>query len=415
MNGNRRSYRRKKRSPSKSDTKLDHQSDVAIILGVIDVDKLAILESCTVGFCNNAQSIRELAISFRDASCSDFNVMRISGSMVLLMFESAEIRTKILNEKSLNPWLDNVMVWHPSLQIMTRRIWLSIRGISIHAWSEATFRNIATRWRILVDIDQDSLAPSSFETCRIQIETDWNSYIDEKFNLVVDSVLFMIQVMAIEEATGPKCECCCAIDVASEGNLSYSSKALEGELDTICKMGKINDTVVADSIDTLEGFVAEKLTQDRPKFNLDRMWLENRKDDTRILDLSVSTIPNKEGQDNRMEIVGIQNDIMYAEGHDNQFEIADIHNDILNVKGQDNRMEIADISNDILYAEGQDNQFDILNDENQSNSLGVFATQSDACELISRTGLRFKVPRNGDEAEIVNDIAGMLEGQDRPL
>ncbi|KAK8676308.1 hypothetical protein V6N13_034359 [Hibiscus sabdariffa] len=34
MNGNRRFYRRKKRSPSKSDTKLDHQSDVAIILGV---------------------------------------------------------------------------------------------------------------------------------------------------------------------------------------------------------------------------------------------------------------------------------------------------------------------------------------------------------------------------------------------
>ncbi|KAK9006962.1 hypothetical protein V6N11_019292 [Hibiscus sabdariffa] len=288
--------------------------------GVIDADKLTILESCALGFCKNVQSIRELAISFCDAGCSDFKIM---------------------------------LVWHPSLQIMTRRIWLSIRGILIHAWSEATFRNITPRWGILVEIDQDSLAPSSFETCCIQIETDWNSHIDEKFNLEVDSVLFPIQVMVVEEAIGPKCECCCGIDVVSQGNLSHSSKALEGELDTICKIGKVNDTVVADSIDTLEGSVAEKPTQDRPKFNLDRIWLENRQDDARILDLSVSTIPDEEvGLIICLEGLLANFDVMTVEGQGNWIENADIHKGIMNAEGQDNRMEIAYILNDIMYVEG---------------------------------------------------------------
>ncbi|KAK8488191.1 hypothetical protein V6N12_044875 [Hibiscus sabdariffa] len=278
--------------------------------GVIDADKLTILESCALGFCKNVQSIRELAISFCDAGCSDF-------------------------------------------KIMTRRIWLSIRGILIHAWSEATFRNITPRWGILVEIDQDSLAPSSFETCCIQIETDWNSHIDEKFNLEVDSVLFPIQVMVVEEAIGPKCECCCGIDVVSQGNLSHSSKALEGELDTICKIGKVNDTVVADSIDTLEGSVAEKPTQDRPKFNLDRIWLENRQDDARILDLSVSTIPDEEvGLIICLEGLLANFDVMTVEGQGNWIENADIHKGIMNAEGQDNRMEIAYILNDIMYVEG---------------------------------------------------------------
>ncbi|KAK9002979.1 hypothetical protein V6N11_060553 [Hibiscus sabdariffa] len=217
---------------TKIDPITDLHSDAAVIASVIDPEKSAILESCAVGYCKSLKSIRELAISFRDAGCSGFKIMRISGSLVLLMFESPETRTKILEEKSLDQWLENVMVWQPTLQITTRRIWLSIQGIPIHAWPENTFRSIAAKWGVLVEIDQDIVAPSSFETCRIQIETDWNSHNDENFHLEVKSIFFPIRVVVMEEAIGPKCECC-GIDMESERNMTPASTASDAS-----KIGK---------------------------------------------------------------------------------------------------------------------------------------------------------------------------------
>ncbi|KAK8628350.1 hypothetical protein V6N13_064059 [Hibiscus sabdariffa] len=84
----------------------------------------------------------------------------------------------------------------------------------------------------------------------------------------------------------------------------------------------------------------------------------------------------------------------------------------MNVEGQDNRMTIDDISNNIMYAEGHDNRFDILNDVNQSNRLEVVATQTDACELIAWIGLRSEVPRAG-KAHIIDYLGELRKGKGR--
>ncbi|KAK8582678.1 hypothetical protein V6N13_069450 [Hibiscus sabdariffa] len=92
----------------------------------------------------------------------------------------------------------------------------SISGLPIHLWLEETFSRVAKKWGDLVNIEIETLSPSSFERARIQVETDWTFHIDEIIDVRVDDVIFQVRITQIEEAFGPKCGCCCEVIVDSD-------------------------------------------------------------------------------------------------------------------------------------------------------------------------------------------------------
>ncbi|KAK8650206.1 hypothetical protein V6N13_139852 [Hibiscus sabdariffa] len=98
------------------------------------------------------------------------------------MFEDLSLKLKTLENGVLAPWLDNVMNWSPQLRTPTIRTWLKVFGVPSHVWSEDTFRNIVGKCGTLIQLDQDMIAPSSFERGRLQIEIDWQLPIDESLS-----------------------------------------------------------------------------------------------------------------------------------------------------------------------------------------------------------------------------------------
>ncbi|KAL4295366.1 hypothetical protein GQ457_12G017090 [Hibiscus cannabinus] len=142
--------------------------------GVIDEEKMEILRFCAVGFYRKPYLLLDLAREFRSACLEGFTVMRMAGSVVLLMFADAEKRRSVIENGCLDPWLENLMDWSPEFRLPNRRVWLSVWGVPIHAWSTETFKNIAGLWGELVQVDVETLVPSTFERCRFQVETDWN-------------------------------------------------------------------------------------------------------------------------------------------------------------------------------------------------------------------------------------------------
>ncbi|KAK9018541.1 hypothetical protein V6N11_001513 [Hibiscus sabdariffa] len=133
------------------------------------------------------------------------------------MFVDMSMRKKVLDEHQLDKWLENVIEWSPTMSIPNRRVWLSACGIPIHAWSKGTFKNITTIWGDLVQVDPRTLAPSSFERSRFQVEKDWVTQIDEHIDLQIEDKVFPIRVVEMEKVIGLKCDCCCGIDVGSTG------------------------------------------------------------------------------------------------------------------------------------------------------------------------------------------------------
>ncbi|KAL4324936.1 hypothetical protein GQ457_11G028430 [Hibiscus cannabinus] len=149
------------------------------VIGEVEEEKLEILRFCAVGYCRRQCSVLDLAKEFRAAGLEGFTVMRVSGSLVLLIFLNEEQRRSILDKDVLQQWLKNVMEWSPGLQLPNRRVWVSAWGIPMHAWSEATFKRIAALWGDLVSVDSGTLAPVSFERAHFLIETDRFAHIDE--------------------------------------------------------------------------------------------------------------------------------------------------------------------------------------------------------------------------------------------
>ncbi|KAK8583593.1 hypothetical protein V6N12_067857 [Hibiscus sabdariffa] len=58
---------------------------------------------------------------------------------------SLEERKRTIESKVLDTWLENVMDWSPTIAMPNRRVWVSVCGIPIHAWSAGTFKNLAER------------------------------------------------------------------------------------------------------------------------------------------------------------------------------------------------------------------------------------------------------------------------------
>ncbi|KAL4303595.1 hypothetical protein GQ457_10G012610 [Hibiscus cannabinus] len=76
-----------------------------------------------------------------------------------------------------------VGIWIPMMPIPNRRTWLLVSGKLVHAWSEKKFDNIARLWGEHAKVDIETLAQSSFERARFQIETNWIFHIDEELDL----------------------------------------------------------------------------------------------------------------------------------------------------------------------------------------------------------------------------------------
>ncbi|KAK8485598.1 hypothetical protein V6N11_013626 [Hibiscus sabdariffa] len=66
------------------------------IEGMIDNDKIEILNVCAIGFCRRPFKVAELANKFHLAGLQGFRVMRIAGSLMLLMFEDDTMRQNVL-------------------------------------------------------------------------------------------------------------------------------------------------------------------------------------------------------------------------------------------------------------------------------------------------------------------------------
>ncbi|KAK8583595.1 hypothetical protein V6N12_067859 [Hibiscus sabdariffa] len=81
----------------------------------------------------------------QDKEVGTVELMCVAGSLVLLIFKSLEERKKTIESKVLDTWLENVMDWSPTIAMPNRRVWVSVCGIPIHAWSVGTFKNLAER------------------------------------------------------------------------------------------------------------------------------------------------------------------------------------------------------------------------------------------------------------------------------
>ncbi|KAK8574458.1 hypothetical protein V6N12_062151 [Hibiscus sabdariffa] len=88
---------------------------------MIDVVKIAILKNCALGFSRRPYRIAELEDKFRKAGLNGFSIMRVTGSMIILMFDDEDKRKEVLAAGVLDEWIENLGTWIPSMPILNRQ------------------------------------------------------------------------------------------------------------------------------------------------------------------------------------------------------------------------------------------------------------------------------------------------------
>ncbi|KAK8556210.1 hypothetical protein V6N12_002621 [Hibiscus sabdariffa] len=102
------------------------------------------------------------------------------------------------HEEALGKWFSEVRVWVKELSVHYRRAWVACHRVSIHAWSEGKFGNIAALWGDIISIDERTLKPTSFYRAYFQILTTFPERIIETVELVIGSKVFKVFVSEIE-------------------------------------------------------------------------------------------------------------------------------------------------------------------------------------------------------------------------
>ncbi|KAK8708726.1 hypothetical protein V6N13_059763 [Hibiscus sabdariffa] len=87
--------------------------------------------------------------------------MRISGSMILLLFGNDEVRSETLQKSDLSRWFSRVELWAPEFEVENRWAWLEVGRILIETKLQPQFNDI-------VEVE----VPGCVYSVRV-VETDW--------------------------------------------------------------------------------------------------------------------------------------------------------------------------------------------------------------------------------------------------
>ncbi|KAL4284228.1 hypothetical protein GQ457_16G017560 [Hibiscus cannabinus] len=176
------------------------------VYGEVDDVKMQVLRTCAVRWCRQPLSITRLADEMQSDGLRGIELMWITGSMVLLYFANIEAQEKEMAKGSPTKWFHSVDPWSADIAYETRRAWLSISGLPMHAWPEGSFKNIAGLWGNFVCIDAATDEPVSFEHSRVFVETGHSGRIDEEVEVEVMGKFFSIQVQEVELVRVPMVE-----------------------------------------------------------------------------------------------------------------------------------------------------------------------------------------------------------------
>ncbi|KAK8991875.1 hypothetical protein V6N11_044773 [Hibiscus sabdariffa] len=111
--------------------------------GVVSMTSLEVLGRCLIGWCRHPILNSDLVAALRAEKFEGVRVLRMSGSSVLLIFNNIENRWQVKERDVLSTWFDRVSkLCEDDSSFENRRVWVSVFGVLIHAWTSETFERV---------------------------------------------------------------------------------------------------------------------------------------------------------------------------------------------------------------------------------------------------------------------------------
>ncbi|MCI04352.1 RNA recognition motif, partial [Trifolium medium] len=175
------------------------------VIDVVDADValdfLQVLEGSYVGRLGNGVNVRSLQTKLSLTGMQSVRVVTMGGGLVLIFRSSGEeVCEPIRNKGWWGGMLVDIKRWTPNIVSAKRDLWVSLYGIPLHAWGESTFRAVASRCGVFVDVDDVTRNRLRLDVARMKIESSICGCVDFSIKLVVQGASYMVRV--VEEGGG---------------------------------------------------------------------------------------------------------------------------------------------------------------------------------------------------------------------
>ncbi|GJT92357.1 nucleotide-binding alpha-beta plait domain-containing protein [Tanacetum coccineum] len=254
--------------PKNQNPKVNGTSFVNVVKGHNDKDSPALvleddcvmskdLSNCLLGRVKEFASLANIKTILNNEGFMNIKIKYVGEKWIMLEFDDTKAMNLFRNNVSVASWFSQFIQASTDFVLESRIAWVEIEGIPLKLWSDNTFKRIAAKWGVMLDIDDQD--DDCFHSKRICVQTNCHHWISDVFKIIFRGKVFWIRAketpgwvpdFANEEDDE---------DISDVDSKDGAVKVDENETDGFSDVEGVPETVLEDDESTKKHSVADNI------------------------------------------------------------------------------------------------------------------------------------------------------------
>nr|GEX33192.1 nucleotide-binding alpha-beta plait domain-containing protein [Tanacetum cinerariifolium] len=150
---------------------------------------------CLMGKVKDFASLSKLKVVLINEGFSNTKLRYMGGYWVMIEFQLVEIMKSFQANMGIGTWFSHIQQVSHDFIIDERVTWVEIEGIPLKTWSENTFNRVASKWVVLLDVDEKE--DGCLHSKRICINTTVSTNIFESFKVIYRGMVVWVKAKVV--------------------------------------------------------------------------------------------------------------------------------------------------------------------------------------------------------------------------
>nr|GEV59119.1 RNA-directed DNA polymerase, eukaryota, reverse transcriptase zinc-binding domain protein [Tanacetum cinerariifolium] len=150
---------------------------------------------CLMGKIKDFATLANLKVVVGDEGFDNLKFKYMEGYWVMMEFQTEVTKLKFQENSFMNTWFSQIQLASSDFNTDGRVTWVESKGIQLNMWSKNTINRVASRWGVLLDVDDQE--DEHFHRKRICININVPTNIFESFKLIYRGKVFLVRAKEV--------------------------------------------------------------------------------------------------------------------------------------------------------------------------------------------------------------------------
>ncbi|GJZ68497.1 nucleotide-binding alpha-beta plait domain-containing protein, partial [Tanacetum coccineum] len=149
------------------------------------------MSNCLFGRVKEFASLANIKMSLNNEGFMNIKISYMGEKWIMLEFGDTKALNLFRDNVSVGSWFSQIIQASMDFITKSRIAWVKIEGIPFKLWSENTFKRIAAKWGVMLDIEDQE--DECFHSKRICVQTNSQRWISDEFKVIFRGKVFWIR------------------------------------------------------------------------------------------------------------------------------------------------------------------------------------------------------------------------------